>query len=117
VKEATGDHPENPTLELPCRVVFAAGQRGVEIIGPLLEDEAAALQAGFWNRGSNVREIAPVNVRAYLVGPEVFLREAEALALAKREFCKRYGLTGISPMTMSSISLIYPKDKPPCGSP
>jgi tRNA(Arg) A34 adenosine deaminase TadA len=52
LKEATGDHPENPTLDLPCRVVFGAGQRIVEIIGPLLEEEAAALQAGFWKARS-----------------------------------------------------------------
>jgi tRNA(Arg) A34 adenosine deaminase TadA len=44
----TGDHPENPTLRLPCREVFARGQRPVEVIGPLLEDEAAAAHAGFW---------------------------------------------------------------------
>jgi len=44
----TGAHEENPTLDLPCRVVFAAGQRMVEVTGPLLEDEAAALQADFW---------------------------------------------------------------------
>jgi tRNA(Arg) A34 adenosine deaminase TadA len=48
LKAATGDHAENPTLDLPCRTVFAAGQRSVEVIGPLLEEEAAALQAGFW---------------------------------------------------------------------
>jgi len=48
LKAATGDHPENPTLALPCRVVFAAGQRHVDVVGPLLEDEAAALHAGFW---------------------------------------------------------------------
>ena len=51
LKTATGDHPENPTLDLPCRAVFAAGQRKVEVIGPLLEDEAAALQQGFWSGG------------------------------------------------------------------
>jgi hypothetical protein len=28
--------------------VFAAGQRPVEVIGPLLEDEAAALHTDFW---------------------------------------------------------------------
>ncbi len=44
----TGAHDENPTLDLPCRTVFAAGQRRVEVVGPLLEAEAAALQAGFW---------------------------------------------------------------------
>jgi tRNA(Arg) A34 adenosine deaminase TadA len=48
LKAATGDHPENPTLDLPCRTVFDAGQRKVEVIGPMLEDEAAALQADFW---------------------------------------------------------------------
>jgi tRNA(Arg) A34 adenosine deaminase TadA len=48
LKTITGDHPENPTLDLPCRVVFAAGQRPVEVIGPLLEDEAAALHDGVW---------------------------------------------------------------------
>ena len=48
LKRATGAHGENPTLDLPCRTVFAAGQRPVVVIGPLLQDEAAALQAGFW---------------------------------------------------------------------
>lgn len=49
LKAQTGNHAENPTLDLPCRVVFAAGQRPVEVIGPLLAEEAAALQAGFWD--------------------------------------------------------------------
>jgi tRNA(Arg) A34 adenosine deaminase TadA len=49
LKEQTGAHAENPTLDLPCRVVFAAGQRDIEVIGPLLADEAAALQSDFWN--------------------------------------------------------------------
>jgi tRNA(Arg) A34 adenosine deaminase TadA len=48
LKAITGNHAENPTLDLPCRTVFAAGQRHVEVIGPLLEDEAAALHAGVW---------------------------------------------------------------------
>jgi tRNA(Arg) A34 adenosine deaminase TadA len=48
LKDMTGDHPENPTLDLPCRAVFAAGQRKVEVVGPLLETEAAALQSDFW---------------------------------------------------------------------
>jgi tRNA(Arg) A34 adenosine deaminase TadA len=51
LKAMTGHHPENPTLDLPCRVIFAAGQRRVEVIGPLLEDEAAALHAGVWSDG------------------------------------------------------------------
>lgn len=44
----TGDHPENPTLALPCREVFARGQRAIVVVGPLLEDEAAAPHLGFW---------------------------------------------------------------------
>jgi tRNA(Arg) A34 adenosine deaminase TadA len=48
LKAITGNHPENPTLDLPCRTVFAAGQRPVEVIGPMLEAESAALQQAFW---------------------------------------------------------------------
>ena len=48
LKEFTGNHPENPTLDLPCRTVFAAGQRAVEVIGPMLIEEAAALHKGAW---------------------------------------------------------------------
>src|ERR1700678_4784278 len=48
LKAQTGAHEENPTLDLPCAVVFAAGQRPTEVVGPLLEDEAAQLQADFW---------------------------------------------------------------------
>jgi tRNA(Arg) A34 adenosine deaminase TadA len=49
LKSMTGNHAENPTLDLPCRTVFAAGQRHVEVIGPLLENEAAALHDGVWD--------------------------------------------------------------------
>jgi len=49
LKEITGNHPENPTLSLPCRTVFAAGQRPTEVVGPLLEDEAAELHEGVWD--------------------------------------------------------------------
>jgi tRNA(Arg) A34 adenosine deaminase TadA len=48
LKAQTGAHEENPTLDLPCDTVFAAGQRLTEVVGPLLEDEAAQLQADFW---------------------------------------------------------------------
>jgi tRNA(Arg) A34 adenosine deaminase TadA len=50
LKAMTGNHPENPTLDLPCTTVFAAGQRAVEVIGPLLADEALALHQGAWDR-------------------------------------------------------------------
>lgn len=48
--ELTGSDPENPTLALPCREVFARGQRPTEVIGPLREDEARAAHAGFWHK-------------------------------------------------------------------
>lgn len=48
LKAQTGAHEENPTLDLPCHIVFEAGQRPTEIVGPLLEAEAAKLQEDFW---------------------------------------------------------------------
>lgn len=49
LKEITGSHPENPTLDLPCRIVFDAGQRQIEVIGPMLVEEATAVHAGAWD--------------------------------------------------------------------
>lgn len=49
LKAVTGNHPENPTLDLPCRTVFAAGQRVIEVIGPMLEEEAARVHDGAWD--------------------------------------------------------------------
>ena len=48
----TGAHPENPTLDLPCREVFARGQKALTVIGPVaaVEDEIAALHRAFWTR-------------------------------------------------------------------
>ena len=34
----TGNHAENPTLDLPCREVFARGQKDVRVIGPVPAD-------------------------------------------------------------------------------
>jgi tRNA(Arg) A34 adenosine deaminase TadA len=50
LRSITGNHPENPTLNLPCREVFASGQRPTAVVGPLLEDEAAALHDGVWTK-------------------------------------------------------------------
>lgn len=36
------------SLELPCREVFAHGAREVEVVGPVLEDEALEVHRGFW---------------------------------------------------------------------
>jgi tRNA(Arg) A34 adenosine deaminase TadA len=51
--ELTGSHDENPTMDLPCRSVFAAGQKQVEVIGPVaaMEEEIAALHRDFWHKG------------------------------------------------------------------
>lgn len=49
----TGDHPENPTFSLPCRDVFARGQRKVEVLGPALQEEASAAHRGFWQRDAD----------------------------------------------------------------
>ena len=44
----TGNDPQNPTLSLPCRDVVARGQRAIVVLGPFLEEEAAADHRGFW---------------------------------------------------------------------
>ena len=48
--EITGSHEENPTLDLPCRDVFARGQKAVEVVGPVPEAEAtiAEVHQAFW---------------------------------------------------------------------
>jgi tRNA(Arg) A34 adenosine deaminase TadA len=46
--ELTGNNDENPTMHLPCREVFKSGQRPIEVVGPMLEDEAKEVHAGFW---------------------------------------------------------------------
>jgi len=44
----TGSHTENPTLNLPCREVFARGQKPIVVAGPFLEEEAGRVHEGFW---------------------------------------------------------------------
>jgi tRNA(Arg) A34 adenosine deaminase TadA len=46
--ELTGSNEENPTMHLPCREVLSRGQRPIEILGPLLEDEAKSVHEEFW---------------------------------------------------------------------
>ena len=48
LKDLIGPHPENLTMDLPCRSVFRAGQREVEVIGPVLSEESAVVHEGFW---------------------------------------------------------------------
>jgi tRNA(Arg) A34 adenosine deaminase TadA len=48
----TGNHAENPTLDLPCREVFARGQKSMQVLGPVpeVEEEIAALHIDFWRQ-------------------------------------------------------------------
>lgn len=49
--ELTGSNEQNPTFDLPCRDIFAKGQKNIEIVGPFpaLEAEAAEVHRGYWD--------------------------------------------------------------------
>lgn len=49
--ELTGSHDQNPTFDLPCRDVFARGQKDIQVVGPItsVEAEAAEVHRGFWD--------------------------------------------------------------------
>ena len=51
LRQITGNHPQNPTLDLPCRSVFAAGSKAVRVRGPVpeVETEIAAQHQAFWH--------------------------------------------------------------------
>lgn len=46
----TGAHAQNPTLDLPCREVFARGQKAVQVIGPVpaAAEAVRAVHRRFW---------------------------------------------------------------------
>ena len=44
LKTMTGNHPDNPTMSLPCRDVFQSGQKDVQIHGPFEELKSAILE-------------------------------------------------------------------------
>jgi tRNA(Arg) A34 adenosine deaminase TadA len=50
LRELIGPHPDNLTMDLECRTVLGAGQRKIEIVGPLLETESRIVHDGFWTR-------------------------------------------------------------------
>jgi tRNA(Arg) A34 adenosine deaminase TadA len=50
--ELTGDDPENLTLALPCRDVFAAGRRRITVLGPFDLRPAHDVHVGFWRPGA-----------------------------------------------------------------
>ena len=45
--EMIGEGTEE-VLELPCREIFARGRKSIEVLGPLLEEEAREVHRGFW---------------------------------------------------------------------
>jgi tRNA(Arg) A34 adenosine deaminase TadA len=51
LRQITGNHAQNPTLDLPCREVFARGCKAMEVIGPVaaVEEEIAAVHRAFWS--------------------------------------------------------------------
>ena len=52
LKKYTGDDIRNPTLALPCRAIFACGQKpDMELVVPVpeLEEEYMKLHEGFWH--------------------------------------------------------------------
>lgn len=44
-----GEDERNPTLLLPCRSVFAAGQREMTVVGPVDVPGMREVHEGFWN--------------------------------------------------------------------
>jgi len=50
--ELTGSDEQNPTFSLPCREVFARGQKDIQVVGPVsaVEQAAAKVHEGYWNQ-------------------------------------------------------------------
>lgn len=49
--QLTGSNEQNPTFDLPCRDVFARGQKDIKVEGPFpeVEEEAAEVHKGYWD--------------------------------------------------------------------
>ncbi len=45
--EMTGEETEE-VLYLPCRELFKNGKKSIEVLGPILEEEARKVHEGFW---------------------------------------------------------------------
>lgn len=48
----TGQDPQNPTFNMPCRTILATGQKAIEVVGPFpeLTAKAAKVHEGFWKQ-------------------------------------------------------------------
>lgn len=49
--QCTGNHQENPTMDIPAKYVFEHGQKNIDLIGPIseIQDEVIQLQQNFWS--------------------------------------------------------------------
>ncbi len=49
--QLTGADEKNPTFNISCRTILAAGQKPIEVLGPFDEiaDQVVDVQKGFWN--------------------------------------------------------------------
>ena len=50
--ELTGNHAENPTMDVPARYIFEHSQKAIRVTGPIpqVEEEIAELHRNFWQR-------------------------------------------------------------------
>ena len=50
----TGADEDNPTFDMPCREILAKGQKNIEVIGPIADEqlakEIARAHIGYWNK-------------------------------------------------------------------
>jgi tRNA(Arg) A34 adenosine deaminase TadA len=44
----TQDDPQNPVFLAPTREILTRGRRKIEVVGPMLVDEALRVHDGFW---------------------------------------------------------------------
>ena len=42
------DDSSEDVLQIPCREIFERGRKNIEVQGPFIEEEAAAVHEGFW---------------------------------------------------------------------
>ena len=50
------DEDAEEVLFLPCREIFGKGQKPIEVIGPILEEEARNVHVGFWSNSIDGRD-------------------------------------------------------------
>jgi tRNA(Arg) A34 adenosine deaminase TadA len=48
----TGNHAENPTMDVPARYIYEHSQKSIEVVGPIpeVEEEIVSLHKAFWMR-------------------------------------------------------------------